>query len=194
MTTTLSDNANLAALAGKYLTFRLATETYGISVLKVREIIRQTNTTVVPQMPAYIKGVINLRGKIIPVVDLLLKFGMAGGGDTDHTCIVVVQVARADHTRFSIGPVVDDVEEVANITAQNLEETPDFGVRLDTAYILGIAKIKGVVKTLLDIDKVITAETVQLATPSSSIALLTKNTKAVGQTEKTYLNIKPENL
>jgi purine-binding chemotaxis protein CheW len=154
----IADQTDTTALAGKYLTFRLGDETYGISVLKVREIIRQTNTTAVPQVPAYIKGVINLRGKIIPVVDLRLKFGLASGDTTEHTCIVVVQVARPDHSRLSMGIVVDDVEEVTNITAQDIEETPDFGVQIDTTYILGMAKIKGCVKALLDIDRVLTAQ------------------------------------
>jgi purine-binding chemotaxis protein CheW len=158
MNATLSEKTNLAELAGKYLTFRLGDETYGISVLKVREIIRHTNTTVVPQMPDYIKGVINLRGKIIPVVDLRLKFGMPGGDTTEHSCIVVVQVARTDHTKLTMGIVVDGVEEVANIAASDIEETPDFGVQMDTAYILGMAKIKGVVKALLDIDRVLTVQ------------------------------------
>jgi purine-binding chemotaxis protein CheW len=163
METTLSEKMNVSQLAGKYLTFRLGDESYGISVLKVREIMRHTNTTVVPQMPDYIKGVINLRGKIIPVVDLRLKFGMPGSDTTEHSCIVVVHVARTDNTKLTMGIVVDGVEEVANIAAGDIEETPDFGVQMeDTAYILGMAKIKGVVKALLDIDKVLTAETVEM--------------------------------
>ena len=158
MNTTLTEKTQIAGLAGKYLTFRLGDETYGISVLKVREIIRHTTTTAVPQMPDYIKGVINLRGKIIPVIDLRLKFGMTGGDTTDQSCIVVVQVARTDKTKLTMGIVVDAVEEVANIAAGDIEETPDFGVQMDTAYILGMAKIKGVVKALLDIDSVLTAQ------------------------------------
>ena len=163
MDATLSEKTNIAGLAGKYLTFHLGAETYGISVLKVREIIRHTFTTVVPQMPDYVKGVINLRGKIIPVIDLRLKFGMPGSDATEHSCIVVVQVARTNNTKLTMGIVVDGVEEVANIAAGDIEETPDFGVQMeDTAYILGMAKIKGVVKALLDIDKVLTAETVEM--------------------------------
>ena len=158
MNTTVTEKTSIATLAGKYLTFSLGNETYGISVLKVREIIRHTHTTVVPQMPDYIKGVINLRGKIIPVIDLRLKFSMAIGDTTEHSCIVVVQVTRIDKTKLTMGIVVDAVEEVANIAVGDIEETPDFGVQMDTAYILGMAKIKGVVKTLLDIDKVVTGE------------------------------------
>ena len=156
MDATLSEKTNITGLAGKYLTFHLGVETYGISVLKVREIIRHTNTTTVPQMPDYIKGVINLRGKIIPVIDLRLKFGMTAGDATEHSCTVVVQVARPGNPKLTMGIVVDAVEEVANISSFDIEETPDFGVQMDTAYILGMVKIKGVVKILLDIDRVLT--------------------------------------
>ena len=158
MDTTVSEKTRITGRAGKYLTFRLGDESYGISVLKVREIMRHTNITVVPQMPDYIKGVINLRGKIIPVIDLRLKFGMVGGDTTEHSCIVVVQVARTDNTKLTMGIMVDGVEEVANIADGDIEETPDFGVQMDTSYILGMAKIKGVVKALLDIDLVLTVQ------------------------------------
>jgi purine-binding chemotaxis protein CheW len=161
MNTTLTAATGLTGLAGKSLTFSLGDETYGISVLKVREIIRHTYTTVVPQMPDYIKGVINLRGKIIPVIDLRLKFGMAASDHTEQSCIVVVQVTRPDNTKLTMGIVVDAVEEVANIAASDIEETPDFGVQIETAYILGMAKIKGVVKALLDIDRVLAAQPVE---------------------------------
>jgi purine-binding chemotaxis protein CheW len=161
MNTTLTATTGITGLAGKYLTFRLGDETYGISVLKVREIIRHTYTTIVPQMPDYIKGVINLRGKIIPVVDLRLKFGMTASDHTEQSCIVVVQVTRPDKTTLTMGLVVDAVEEVANIAASDIEQTPDFGVQIETAYILGMAKIKGVVKALLDIDRVLAAQSVE---------------------------------
>jgi purine-binding chemotaxis protein CheW len=150
------------SLAGKYLTFRLGEESYGIAVLKIREIIKLTAITAVPQMPSYVKGVINLRGKIIPVVDLRAKFGLPPAATTERTCIVVVQVALAGHSKTLMGLIVDGVEEVAQIPAPDIEETPDFGASLDTTYILGMAKVKGAVKSLLDIDKVIGAETVEL--------------------------------
>ena len=149
------------ALAGKYLTFRLGDESYGIAVLKIREIIRLTPITAVPQMPAYIKGVINLRGKVIPVVDLRVKFGLAEAESNERTCIVVVQVELASHTKVLMGLMVDAVEEVAYIAAQDIEATPDFGTALDTAYLLGMAKVKDAVKALLDIDKVVAAETIE---------------------------------
>ncbi len=146
------------ALAGKYLTFRLQQESYGIDVLQVREIIRLTDITAVPQMPKYIRGVINLRGKIIPVLDLRMRFGFPDTGHTDQTCIVVVQVKLPDGKTTAMGMVVDGVEEVLNIAESEIEETPDFGAQVDTHYILGMAKIKGAVKALLDIDKVIVTD------------------------------------
>lgn len=147
--------------AGKYLTFTLHNESYGIDVLKVREIIRLTTITVVPQMPAYVRGVINLRGKIIPVMDLRLKFGFSEATSTEHTCIIVVQVKLPDGKPAQMGLVVDGVEEVANIAGADIEETPDFGGQIDTDYIVGMAKIKGAVKTLLDIDGVVGSETLK---------------------------------
>lgn len=145
------------SLAGKYLTFRLSAESYGIVVLKIREIIRLQPITPVPQMPSYIKGVLNLRGKIIPVIDLRLKFGLENIVDTDHTCIIVVKVGSG--TNLQLGLIVDAVDEVINIGLNEIEPPPDFGSILDTAFILGVAKIKGAVKILLDIDRVVTEET-----------------------------------
>ena len=142
-------------LAGKYLTFILGGESYAIPVLKVREIIRLTSITTVPQMPDYIRGVINLRGKIIPVMDLRLRFGFAAAVSAEQNCIVVVQVKNPAGQATAMGLVVDAVEEVAQLVAADIEETPDFGAQVDTEYILGMAKIKGVVKALLDIDRVI---------------------------------------
>jgi len=142
-------------LSGKYLTFTLADESYGIDVLQVREIIRLTDITAVPQMPAYVRGVINLRGKIIPVMDLRVRFGLGTDQHTDLTCIVVVQVKLPDGKQTQMGLIVDSVEEVMNVAGDDIEETPDFGAKVATDYILGMAKIKGKVKTLLHIDGVI---------------------------------------
>jgi purine-binding chemotaxis protein CheW len=155
--------SHVKKLAGKYLTFALHGEFYGIDVLKVREIIRLTEITAVPQMPAYVRGVINLRGKIIPVMDLRLRFGFADAPSTDQTCIVVVQVKLPDGKSTQMGLVVDGVEEVVNIAASDIEETPDFGGDISASYIVGMAKIKGAVKTLLDIDSVIAGEAAQMA-------------------------------
>jgi purine-binding chemotaxis protein CheW len=146
-----------ASLAGKYLTFTLHEESYGIDVLKVREIIRMTNITAVPQMPAFVRGVINLRGKIIPVMDLRSRFEFAVKVDDAQTCIVVVQVRLPEGKTTQMGLVVDGVEEVINLSDADIEETPDFGGQICTDYILGIAKVKSAVKTLLNIDRVLAA-------------------------------------
>ena len=140
---------------GKHLTFKLQKESYGIDVLKVREIIRLTSITAVPQMPDYVKGVINLRGKIIPVMDLRLRFGFEDAKDTDLTCIIVVQVKLPDGKNTQMGLIVDGVEEVVNLAPGDVEETPDFGGKISTDYIIGMAKVKGTVKTLINIDCVI---------------------------------------
>ena len=153
--------ADAQRLAGKYFTFILQHESYGIDVLKVREIIRHATITAVPQVPSHILGVINLRGKIIPVMDLRLRFGFSNVSGLDQTCIVVVQVKLPEGKTVPMGLVVDAVEEVVNLPAADIEETPDFGGQICTDYILGIAKVKGAVKTLLDIDGVVGADALQ---------------------------------
>lgn len=139
---------------GKYLTFTLADEEYGIGILKVKEIIGMMPITTVPQTPEFVKGVINLRGKVIPVTDLRLRFGMDAIDYTERTCIIVVEVEGQTGT-IQIGIVVDSVSEVLNIKGDEIEETPTFGAKLETDYILGMAKIEGNVKILLDIDCVL---------------------------------------
>ncbi len=146
---------------GKYLTFILAGEEYGIGILKVKEIIGVMPITPVPGTPEYIKGVINLRGKVIPVVDLRLKFGMERAESTERTCIIVVEISSRGN-KIAMGIVVDSVSEVVNIKIAEIEDTPNFGAKLDTAYILGMAKIGQGVKILLDIDKVMTDREIQL--------------------------------
>ncbi|MEW5725011.1 MAG: chemotaxis protein CheW [Thermodesulfobacteriota bacterium] len=142
---------------GKYLTFVLGREEYGIGILKVREIIGMMSVTPVPQTPSFVKGVINLRGQVIPVVDLRLKFGMPELEYTERTSIIVVE-ARSHASKVQIGIVVDSVSEVVNIKGEDIEDTPTFGTRLDTRFILGMAKTEGRVKILLDIDRVLTEE------------------------------------
>jgi purine-binding chemotaxis protein CheW len=141
---------------GKYLTFQLASEEFGIQVLKVREIIGVQDITAVPQTPAWIKGVINLRGKVIPVIDLRLKFAMPSMAYGQRTCIIVAQLVSGGENML-MGVVVDGVSEVLNIAATEIEDTPDFGASVPTPYILGLAKQKGKVKILLDIDRVLTS-------------------------------------
>jgi purine-binding chemotaxis protein CheW len=152
--------------AGKYLTVVLENEAYGIAVLKVREIIRQQKITPVPQLPDFVKGVINLRGRVIPVVDLRLRFGLKADF-TERTCIVVVQVKVSSDQSVHMGLIVDSVEEVVTLTGAEIEPTPDFGTQIDTAYLLGMAKVKGEVKMLLDIDRVIASDTVAALARSS---------------------------
>jgi len=139
---------------GKYLTFTLGKEEYGIGILKVKEIIGMMPITPVPRTPGYVKGVINLRGKIIPVVDLRLKLGMEEIGYTDRTCIIVVEIAGLS-SAILMGIVVDSVSEVLNIRGGEIEETSALTAKLDTGYILGMAKMKGSVKILLDVEKVL---------------------------------------
>jgi purine-binding chemotaxis protein CheW len=145
---------------GKYLTFCLAGEEYGIGILKVKEIIGMMAITSIPQTPGYVKGVINLRGKVIPVIDLRLKFGMESIGYTERTCIIVVDI-RGDNQKIQMGIVVDSVSEVLNIKPGEIEDTPTFGAQMNTDYILGMAKMEGGVKILLDIDRVLSNQDFQ---------------------------------
>jgi len=149
-------------LEGKYLTFRLAQEEYGLEILKVQEIIQLQAITRVPRTPPYVRGVINLRGKVIPVVDLRAKFGIEPAEDTERTCIIVVQI-HAGEAVLVIGILIDEVREVLDIKAGNIEESPSFGAKVDTEFILGMGKVNGHVKILLDIDRVLSAaETLSL--------------------------------
>ena len=152
--------------AGKYLTFQLGRDEFGVGVMKVRQIIRVQNVTAVPGTPVYLKGVMNLRGKIIPVIDLRLKFGMPAIEQTPHTCIIVVEV-NGEVVPMLIGMIVDEVSEVLVLRSADIEDTPDFGVerRHD---ILGMAKTKDKVKILLDIDRVLSGQEIaglQVSTP-----------------------------
>jgi len=142
---------------GKYLSFSLAEEEYGIGILKIKEIIGMMTITVIPQTPQFVKGVINLRGKVIPVIDLRLKFGMEAIPYADRTCIIVVEIEGRSGT-MPIGIVVDSVSEVLNVRSENIEPPPSFGTSLDTNYILGMAKMDSGVKILLDIGKVLGAD------------------------------------
>jgi len=154
------DTAKTDERAGKYLTFQLAREEFAIQVLKVREIMGVQDITAVPQTPAHVKGVINLRGKVVPVVDLRLKFGLPEIEYTQRTCIIVVQV-QFQASVLLMGIVVDGVSEVLNLAAGDIEDTPEFGSGVVTPYILGMAKSKGKVKILLDIDQVLSSQELQ---------------------------------
>lgn len=142
---------------GKYLIFHLGKEEFGVQVLKVREIMGLQDITSVPQVPAFIKGVINLRGKVIPVMDLRLKFGLDTAEYTQRTCIVVLEVVLQSGA-ILMGAIVDGVSEVVNLQESEIEDTPDFGDQAELPYVLGMAKVKGKVKILLDIDHVLTLQ------------------------------------
>lgn len=151
----------LADKAGKYLTFDLASEEYGIEILKVQEIIGLMPITKVPQTPHFIRGVINLRGKVIPVVDLRLKFEMETKEDTRRTSIIVVKVKRSGNN-VTMGLIVDDVFEVIDIEKTDIEPTPEFGANVNTDFILGVGKMNQKVVMLLDVDKVLSGGEVTL--------------------------------
>ena len=149
---------DMSSIEGKFLTFVLCGEEYGLEILKVREINGLMDITSVPQMPDYMKGVINLRGKVIPVVDLRLKFGLSDTEYTKETCIIVVDVRNT-----LVGIVVDTVSEVLDVGAEAIEPAPHMDQSVGTDFILGMAKIKGQVKILLDIDKVLRSEELEAA-------------------------------
>jgi purine-binding chemotaxis protein CheW len=155
-----SSTNDLTIHGGKYLTFRLADEEYGLQVFKVREILGIMDITAVPQMPAYVKGVINLRGKVIPVVDLRLKFGVPAVDYTEATCIIVVDVGTP------VGVIVDTVQEVLDIDGGQIEPTPPLGAAVDTTFILGMGKVGQRVKILLDIDQVLSQDEALVAEES----------------------------
>lgn len=148
--------------AGKYLTFKLGEEVYGIEILRVHEIIGMMKVTPIPNTPMDVRGVINLRGKVIAVIDLRAKFGLEQQEDTERTCIAVLQVGNCS-TKYIIGVVVDSVCEVLDIDAANIEPAPSFGKHVNTDFIIGLAKTDDGVVTLLDINSVLSASDVEIA-------------------------------
>jgi purine-binding chemotaxis protein CheW len=142
---------------GKFLTFALGNEEYGVEILKVREIMGLMEITTVPQTPEYMKGVINLRGKVIPIIDLRLKFAMPEVEHTKETCIIVVEVGSAQ-----IGIIVDSVSEVTDIRGEDIEEAPSFGQGIDTNFIMGLGKVKEKIIILLDIERVLSSEEMEI--------------------------------
>lgn len=157
----------------KFLTFCLGQEEYGVEILRVREIIGIIGITPLPQMPEYVKGVINLRGKIIPVIELRTKFALPSVEYTEATCVIVVEVSENDESEhFQMGVIVDSVSEVLDISRSDIEPAPKFGSALKTEYIMGMGKVnnndKNKVIILLDIDKVMTQEDLASMTSASS--------------------------
>jgi len=153
----------MESLAGKYLTFQLEQEEYGIPILAVVEIIKMMEITPVPRTPTYVRGVVNLRGKVIPVIELREKFGMPGAEDTDETCIVVVTLNTGD-AKIQMGIIIDRVSEVLDIKTSQLEPSPSFGTACDTEFILAMAKAADSVKMLIDINRVLSEEDVNAMT------------------------------
>ena len=160
MSNAIAEPTAQAARAGKYLTFALGREEYGLEILKVREIIGFMEITAVPHTPGFVRGVINLRGQVISVIDLRAKFGMPAAERTDETCIIVVEMNHGGR-KLSMGVVVDRVCEVLDVAADRIEDPPTFGVAVDTDFILGMGKIGEAVKILLDIDRVLGASELQ---------------------------------
>jgi purine-binding chemotaxis protein CheW len=151
---------------GKFLTFLMANEKYGLEILKVREIMGMMDVTTVPTTPAFVRGVINLRGKVIPVVDLRLKFGLEAKEDTQRTCIIVVHLAHTGQ-EMTMGIIVDEVSDVLDIDQNQIEPPPSFGANIRTDFILGMGKVDQKVMTLLDIDRVLSEQDIALVESSS---------------------------
>ena len=138
---------------------QLGGESYGVDIARVQEIKVMSPITSVPGAPPFIEGVINLRGMIIPIIDLRSKFDMCQHADTERSCIVVIQLEQIDK-KINMGIVIDEVREVLEIPAADIEETPEFGAGIDTEFIMGIAKTGKTVKMMLDISKVLTSSDV----------------------------------
>lgn len=150
-----------SALAGKYLTFVLADEDYGLEILKIQEIIGMMTITTMPRTPDYVRGVINLRGKVIPVLDMRRKFDLPTTEDTSRTCIIVTQIDNGD-TTLTTGIVVDRVSEVLDIAVEQIDPPPDFGGGVETRFILGLGKVNDRVIMLLDINSILTSDDMKL--------------------------------
>lgn len=149
--------AGTAEQESKYLQFELDGEYYGVDILKVREINGMMDITAVPQTPRFMKGLINLRGKVVPVIDLRLKFGLAEADYDERTSIIVIEF-KSIYGQVQMGILVDTVSEVVSIPSKNIESAPNFGTRMRSEYIKGMAKTKGRVVIILDIDLILTDE------------------------------------
>ena len=160
------DSEQAVVKSEKYLTFNLSGEQYGLEILRVKEIIGLMEITRVPRIPDFVRGVINLRGKVIPIIDLRKKFDMESTEDTEQTCIIVVDIMQ-ENVSLQMGIVVDSVSEVLDINEDSVEETPTFGTSVSTVFIKGIAKTKGGVKILLNIEEVLTTNELQSIAKSS---------------------------
>lgn len=153
--TTQTNSAAKGANENKFLSFCLGSEHYGVEILRVREIIGLLAITPLPQTPGYVKGVMNLRGRIIPVIDLRLRFGLPSTEATKETCIVVLETSEQDGSQTVMGAIVDSVREVQDIAPAAIEPPPEFGCEIPLRYILGMGKVKDKVVVLLEIAEVI---------------------------------------
>jgi len=145
----------------QYLTFKLEGETFALDVVKVREILDYSNITKVPQTPEFMKGVINLRGSVVPVVDMRLKFNMASQEKTVDTCVIVVEIS-IDNEATILGALVDSVQEVFELEPTHIEAAPRIGTKLRTEFILGMGKREEQFVIILDIDKVFSSEELEM--------------------------------
>jgi purine-binding chemotaxis protein CheW len=160
--------------AGKYLTFHLGKESYGIGIMKVQEIVGVMPVTRMPKLPHFVRGLVNLRGKVIPVFDLRLKFGLEKKEDTDRTCIIVVRLSldgnQAEAVEVTLGIIVDEVSEVVNVPAEAIEPPPAFGSSVDVSFLLGVGKLGNKVVMLLDADRILPREELQSVTMEAAVA------------------------
>ena len=160
--------------AGKYLTFQLGKEAYGIGIMKVQEIVGVMPVTRMPKLPHFVRGLVNLRGKVIPVFDLRLKFGLERKEDTDRTCIIVVRLSldgsRPGAAEVTLGVIVDEVSEVVNVPAEAIEPAPAFGSSVDVSFLLGVGKMGNKVVMLLDADRILPREELQSVTQEAAVA------------------------
>lgn len=160
--------------AGKYLTFQLGKEAYGIGIMKVQEIVGVMPVTRMPKLPHFVRGLVNLRGKVIPVFDLRLKFGLERREDTDRTCIIVVRLSldgsRPGASEVTLGVIVDEVSEVVNVPAEAIEPPPAFGSSVDVSFLLGVGKLGNKVVMLLDADRILPREELQSVTMEAAAA------------------------
>lgn len=144
-------------LAGRYVTFILSGEEYCVEIKKVQQIIQMEDITLVPRSPDYIKGVINLRGKVVPIIDLRVKFDMNVAEANEKNCIVVLQAGDGKNS-LTVGVIFDEVKEVTQIKGINIDEVPSFGEGIDVAFLMGMAKIGESVRMLLDVDSLFSKE------------------------------------
>ncbi len=142
----------------QYLTFRLGKEMFAINILNIREIMEHGSITTVPMMPDFVRGVINLRGSVVPVIDLVARFGRGQCVVNRRSCIVILELALGEHERREVGIIVDEVSEVREISADDIEPPPNFGARIRTEFISGMGKVQGQFVILLDVQRVVDLE------------------------------------